>query len=121
MKKLLPLLLLSGCATTFTPQMAANGTNAELCYLAMVKPEHRQVAMSELISRRADCGKHEAEIRMIHEQVMINRASHAAAVNTLILNPQIYNQQPYTLSPAPRRSTSCQTVSKPQGLETICW
>jgi hypothetical protein len=61
-------LLVAGCATT--PQDLHSMSVAEVCYLGVVQPEKRQMALDEVARRNDDCRNHAAEIAQIHDAQM---------------------------------------------------
>jgi hypothetical protein len=56
---------LAGCATS--PVDLAKMSPAELCYTAMVDEDNKAKAEAEILRRKEDCQKHQAEIKKIHE------------------------------------------------------
>lgn len=60
------LLVLAGCATTADDLRKM--PTAEVCYIGMTEPEHRQMADAELKRRNDDCISHRAEIANIQAQ-----------------------------------------------------
>lgn len=64
---ILSLLILAACASAPTPDKLKAMSTAEVCYLGMVEPEHRQVVDAELQARKADCRDYAAEIEKIQD------------------------------------------------------
>jgi hypothetical protein len=61
---LLCLCFVAACAA-ITRESLQRTSTAEVCYIGMTQPEHRQMVDTELQRRKADCKDHMAEIRAI--------------------------------------------------------
>ena len=61
---LLCVFFVAGCAA-ITPESLQRTSTAEVCYIGMKQPEHRQMVDTELQRRKADCKDHMDEIRAI--------------------------------------------------------
>jgi hypothetical protein len=74
-----PLAALAACASTNADSLKRMST-AEVCYVGMVEPEHRQMVDAELQARNANCQDHAAEIAKL--QSMEQRAGGTGPADT---------------------------------------